>query len=90
MTLPMPPVITSRTGRCAQWKIASATISGARPALPGGPDPDFVSTSYVERQNLTMWMSMRRFTGLTNSFSKKMDNHKAAIATLEEIAGLLS
>jgi hypothetical protein len=38
------------------------------------------STSYVERQNLTMRMQMRRFTRLTNAFSKKFDNHKAMIA----------
>jgi IS1 family transposase len=46
----------------------------------GEPDPAKVSTSYVERQNLTMRMGMRRFTRLTNGFSKKLDNHMAAIA----------
>jgi IS1 family transposase len=48
--------------------------------LKGDPDPAKISTSYVERQNLTMRMSMRRFMRLTNGFSKKLDNHMAAIA----------
>ena len=48
--------------------------------LKGDPDPAKISTSYVERQNLTMRMGMRRFTRLTNGFSKKLDNHMAAIA----------
>lgn len=46
----------------------------------GRPDPRHISTSYVERQNLTIRMANRRFTPLTNAFSKKLDNHEAACA----------
>jgi len=41
----------------------------------GHPDPHKISTSYIERQNLSMRMGMRRFTRLTNAFSKKVENH---------------
>lgn len=55
-------------------------VGAAKELVKGNPDPAHVSTSYAERQNLTMRMHMRRFTRLTNAFSKKIENHACAVA----------
>jgi IS1 family transposase len=59
---------------------AAECIGTRTEVISGDPFPPMISTSYVERQNLTMRMSMRRFTRLTNGFSKKLENHMHAIA----------
>lgn len=55
-------------------------IGCEKKAIVGYPDPEHVSTSYIERANLSLRMGMRRFTRLTNGFSKKIENHAASIA----------
>jgi IS1 family transposase len=62
-------------------RYSPASCIGCRTGvLAGNPDSDHISTSYVERSNLSMRMGMRRFTRLTNAFSKKMENHGHQIA----------
>jgi IS1 family transposase len=65
----------------AKGRYSPAECIGAKKErIEGNPDPKYVSTSYAERQNLTMRMHMRRFTRLTNAFSKKFENHAHMVA----------
>lgn len=58
----------------------AACIGAEKHIVQGNPDPSQISTSFAERQNLTMRMNMRRFTRLTNAFSKKLENHVYALS----------
>ena len=62
--------------RYSPAKLAAAEMR----KITGSPDTKYISTSYIERQNLSMRMGMRRFTRLTNAFSKKVENHAYAVA----------
>lgn len=68
-------------GKGSETRYSPGECTGIRKEyVTGDPDPKHINTSYIERQNLTMRMSMRRFTRLTNAFSKKIENHAYAVA----------
>src|SRR5207245_210425 len=68
-------------GQEGEKRYSPAVCTGCKPKpVVGNPDPQYISTSYIERQNLTLRMGQRRFTRLTNAFSKKLENHHHAVA----------
>ena len=68
-------------GDAAHRRYSPGQVNGSeRMIVSGAPNLDLISTSYAERNNLTMRMNMRRYTRLTNAFSKKLENHAAQVA----------
>jgi IS1 family transposase len=73
--------IYGSTSQEEQRRYSPVECTGSVPhVITGDPDPKHISTSFAERQNLTMRMHMRRFTRLTNGFSKKLENHIHMVA----------
>jgi IS1 family transposase len=71
-----PPPAPEAARRYSPTECVGTRVS----TITGNPEPRHISTSYVERQNLTMRMAIRRFTRLTNAFSKKIENHAHSVA----------
>jgi hypothetical protein len=76
----MPVLILAGSARESFYRWSPANRGPDLGLAIGDPDPNHISTSYVERQNLTMRMNMLRFTRLTNALSKKIENHACSVA----------
>lgn len=81
VTTPVDPDVLATPDEGLERRFSPPVVLSERVhVIAGAPDASKISTSYVERQNLTMRMGMRRFTRLTNGFSKKLRNHAAAVS----------